>query len=807
MIKYSNTDCLGNELTYSTPASHQIKLSESNCLTFNANNTNYVYFGKGQDLFHDTTKVVFKWLSPSSITSNRTLFTGLTKVFNENTGLAQLIYKISTDTPIFQIGYINSSPSATTNYSTGTLYSANYTVSPNTIYEISVDLSDPSNPILIINGETLTVTATTNSTAYYWPYHSIGIQLGAYRPEPGRVEAMSAAQGSMWNIRLYDENDNLVHHYPLSEGYGINIYDTVGDVHGYLSTPNMETSWMSVRQDDYHYNLENGFYRIEADKDKIVGVGKQYDTSASIHGNLINRYQKYIRIPKQNLLDGNKILIMRSCFDDRCKTTTYHTPKNLNTTDVSAAEITKIIDTVDGSTYVNVVIPEHKSTAVMERYVTCGIHLLPGFEALGAQAYNVLYPQPAGEYVAKFKVRLNSYKLTGEEATPYYCSLGIFSLGNNEAVQMLYSGSALIKGEWIEVTANSYDLSNNKKSTHNLSYRTPWFGLRGCVNHSTLGTTTHVPNGTEGISADYDIKDVKIYKVGNYNYYEPIENGYNQTENKIVIDKDNNIAELNNVVASYLPDDWNLICDARSFGQNYYYKWNITSTVTSAITNYIVRAGPRVMYLKCIDSGLPDDVQTTWAYPRGISFTTNNMMPNTNAMNFIAISYPLIKQYQGKIQNNTLDYNLLEFKARVHFYYRKNTEEARAFIAAGCYQNASQYDRGRTIFHIPTEKSEEYEVGKWYEFDEIVDLMYAGANSQYQYIGFCGELKSGSTYAEGAWSLCDLWIEIVGAPQNIDVELIQDDKGRIKGMKNILIHNQNPLSTLSHKRLQLKTKF
>ena len=23
---------------------------------------------------------------------------------------------------------------------------------------------------------------------------------------------------------------------------------------------------------DYHYNLENGFYRIEADKDKIVGV-------------------------------------------------------------------------------------------------------------------------------------------------------------------------------------------------------------------------------------------------------------------------------------------------------------------------------------------------------------------------------------------------------------------------------------------------------------------------------------------------------------------------------------------------------
>jgi hypothetical protein len=183
------------------------------------------------------------------------------------------------------------------------------------------------------------------------------------------------------------------------------------------------------------------------------------------------------------------------------------------------------------------------------------------------------------------------------------------------------------------------------------------------------------------------------------------------------------------------------------------------------------------------------------------------MMPNTNALNFIAISYPLLKQYQGKIQNNTIDYNLLEFKARVHFYYRKNTEEARAFIAAGCYQNASQYDRGRTILHIPTDKSGDYEVGKWYEFDEIVDLMFAGANSQYQYIGFCGELKSGSTYTEGAWSLCDLWIEIVGAPQNIDAELIQDDKGRIKGMKNILIHNQNPTSTSSHKRLQLKTKF
>ena len=149
MIKYSNTDCLGNELTHSTPASHQIKLTQSNCLTFSGNSANYVYFGKGQDLFSDTTKVVFKWLSPSSISSNRTLFTGLTKVFNENTGLVQLIYKTSSDTPCFQIGYINSSPSTTTNYSTGTLYSANYAVSANTIYEISVDLADPFNPILI----------------------------------------------------------------------------------------------------------------------------------------------------------------------------------------------------------------------------------------------------------------------------------------------------------------------------------------------------------------------------------------------------------------------------------------------------------------------------------------------------------------------------------------------------------------------------------------------------------------------------------------------------------------------------------
>jgi hypothetical protein len=229
--------------------------------------------------------------------------------------------------------------------------------------------------------------------------------------------------------------------------------------------------------------------------------------------------------------------------------------------------------------------------------------------------------------------------------------------------------------------------------------------------------------------------------------------------------------------------------------------------VTSAITNYIVRAGPRVKYLKCIDTGLPEEVQTTWAYPRGVSFTTNNVIPNTNAMGFLAIGFPQIKQYQGKIQNNTIDYNLLEFKARVHFYYRKNSEDTKQLVVAGCYQNASQYDRGRDILAIYSGTVNNYEVGKWYEFDEVVDLMYAGANSAYQYIGFSGDLNSGSTYAEGAWSLCDLWIEIVGAPQNIDVELIQDDKGRIKGMKNILIHNQNPLSTLSHKRLQLKTKF
>jgi hypothetical protein len=232
---------------------------------------------------------------------------------------------------------------------------------------------------------------------------------------------------------------------------------------------------------------------------------------------------------------------MKSCFEDKTKSTTYHTPTNLNTTDTTAITVTKIEDEEDGETYVNINIPSHNSTTAIERYATCGINLLPGFSTVGAQAYNVLYPQPSGGYLAKFKVRLNSYKLAGEESTPYYCAIGIFSLGNNETVQMLGSGSALTKGEWVEVTAKSSDLSKVKKSTHNLSYRTPWFGLRGCVNHSTLGTTTTVPNGTTDISADYDIKDVKIYKVGNYNYYEPIENGYNQTENKIVIDKDNNI--------------------------------------------------------------------------------------------------------------------------------------------------------------------------------------------------------------------------------------------------------------------------
>lgn len=794
MIKYSNTDCLGNELTYSTPASHQLTMTESNCLTFTGNTTNYIYFGDS-DEFTDVVKVKLTWLTQTtSWTPDICFFTGLLGCIN-NSSHNRCIFNYSMGNKRFVFGF---GPN---------LYDFSFTCTLNTQYDIEVAFKDTdSTPTLIVNGESITNTATRSwSGTQATDYHMIG--LHTQTATTGTTSVQNACRGSLWNIRLYDSNDNLIHHYPLSEGYGNIIYDTVGDVHGYLSSPNLEINWMNTRQNDYHYNLENGFYRIEADKDKIVGVGKQYDTSTSIHGNLINRYQKYIRIPKQNLLDGNKILIMRSCFDDRCKTTTYHTPKNLNTTDVSAAEITKIIDTVDGSTYVNVVIPEHKSTAVMERYVTCGIHLLPGFEALGSQAYNVLYPQPANEYVAKFKVRLNSYKLAGEEATPYYCSLGIFSLGNNEAVQMLYSGSALIKGEWIEVTANSYDLSNNKKSTHNLSYRTPWFGLRGCVNHSTLGTITHVPNGTEGISADYDIKDVKIYKVGNYNYYEPIENGYNQTENKIVIDKDNNIAELNNVVASYLPDDWNLICDARSFGQNYYYKWDITSTVTAAITNYIVRAGPRVMYLKHINTGLPDIVQNTWNWPSGISFTTYKVMPNTNAMNFLAIGFPQIKQYQGKIQNNTIDYNLLEFKARVHFYYRKNSEDTQQLVVAGCYQNASQYDRGRTILNIANTEVSNYEVGKWYEFDEIVDLMYAGPSSQYQYIGFSGDLKDGSTFAEGAWSLCDLWIEIVGAPQNIDVELIKDDKGRIKGMKNILIHNQNPSSTLAHKRLQLKAKF
>ena len=792
-MKYSNTDCFNEELTYNSKATYDIKLTESNCLTFVGNTSNYIYFGDSDD-FADIVKVKLSWLTQAtSWTPDACLFTGLLGCV-DTTSHNRCVFNYSIGNKKFVFGF---GPN---------LYDFSFTCTLNTQYNIELEFKNTGNaPTLIVNGEVIANTATrTWSVTQTTDHHMIGLHTQTTTTSTTSVQ--NACRGSLWNIRLYDINDNLVHHYPLSEGYGNVIYDTVGDTHGYLASPNLETNWMQTRQNDYHYNLENGFYRIEADKDKIVGVGKQNDTSTSIHGNLINRYQKYIRIPKHNLLDGNKILIMKSCFEDKTNTTTYHKPTNLNTTDISSITVTKIEDESDGKTYVNVNIPSHSSTTASERYATCGINLLPGFNTVGAQAYNILYPQPANEYVAKMKFRLNSYKLAGEESLPYYLSIGLFSLGNNETIQMM-AGGRIAKGEWLELTLKSASAANVKKSTHNLSVRTPWLGLRGCIEHSTLGTTTVVPNGTTDISADYDIKDVRIYKVGSYNYYEPVENGYNQSENKIVIDENNNIAELNNVIASYLPDDWNLICDARSFGQNYYYKWNITETVTSAITNYIVRAGTRVTYLKCIDTGLPSEIQSTWAYPRGISFTTDMVIPNTNAMNFVAIGFPQIKQYQGKIQNNTIDYNLLEFKARVHFYYRKNSEDTQQLVVAGCYQNASQYDRGRDILAIYSGTVGNYEVGKWYEFDEVVDLMYAGANSAYQYIGFSGDLKSGSTFAEGAWSICDLWIEIIGAPQNIDAELIQDDKGRIKGMKNILIHNQNPSSTLAHKRLQLKTKF
>lgn len=68
---------------------------------------------------------------------------------------------------------------------------------------------------------------------------------------------IEGTEGSVYNLRVYDSSDNLIHLFPCSEGGGTIINCVLGGTIGTLMNATIETVW--TKQDEYHFNLEHGW--------------------------------------------------------------------------------------------------------------------------------------------------------------------------------------------------------------------------------------------------------------------------------------------------------------------------------------------------------------------------------------------------------------------------------------------------------------------------------------------------------------------------------------------------------------------
>lgn len=68
---------------------------------------------------------------------------------------------------------------------------------------------------------------------------------------------IEGTEGSVYNLRVYDGSDNLIHLFPCSEGGGTRINCVLGGTKGTLVNATFETAW--TKQDEYHYNIKEGY--------------------------------------------------------------------------------------------------------------------------------------------------------------------------------------------------------------------------------------------------------------------------------------------------------------------------------------------------------------------------------------------------------------------------------------------------------------------------------------------------------------------------------------------------------------------
>lgn len=243
-MKYSNTDCLENNLQYSGTFGFNAKFVQNNCITTRLDNS-YINLGASANLYN-VKAISFKHKA-RSITSNNAFFTG----FRETP--ICFIISATQNTLVLGNGY-----NSAHNWKIGgmtDLETVNYLRDGNWHqYYVEINDSNLAECIVKIDG--------LNCVTSWVPYINVGTTtdtlFGCWVSSSGPTYNID---GSICDIKLYDSNNELIHWYPCAEGAGNTVYDAIGNINGNLYSAQANVFWGQT-QDIFAYNTIYGYGKI-----------------------------------------------------------------------------------------------------------------------------------------------------------------------------------------------------------------------------------------------------------------------------------------------------------------------------------------------------------------------------------------------------------------------------------------------------------------------------------------------------------------------------------------------------------------
>lgn len=255
-LSFSNTNCLGNALTYNKPCSFSARIK--NNATVKLSTTDYIYFGK-QDNFVNTSKITFQF-SPFSGNTNvafNSFSSGKWDICSNI--ISNVEYRIKRATIVFAADGAANVEIIVNNSS----YTGSFTRSASYILPVRLELNTSGVPILSINGEialTLSQDSTVNeendNIAYFNSFKS--------NDATGHIANGLSLSIRNYSINLFNPTGEVIHAYRLAEGYGDIIYDAVGTLDGRLIASSLSDSRITEPLYKYPYNAIYGFKQDES---------------------------------------------------------------------------------------------------------------------------------------------------------------------------------------------------------------------------------------------------------------------------------------------------------------------------------------------------------------------------------------------------------------------------------------------------------------------------------------------------------------------------------------------------------------